>query len=168
MLTSSHRPCSLVALCLLACRPATTATPHPRAEDQAHPAEALDAAAPETEGAPRPAQTIYRSELDRALRGGPAYLLRQLGPEPARQGGRFVGWELTRVFPDDPDLCAPGCDIEPGDVILLVAGDRLETPQALSRLIERLPQLETLEVQSTRNGTRRVVTYALVEDRPAR
>jgi S1-C subfamily serine protease len=156
-------------MCLLACRPAETATPKPPAEDQAQPAGALASdGAPETEGGPRPPQTIYRSELDRALRGGPAYLLRQLGPEPFRQAGRFVGWELTRVFPDDPDLCAAGCDIMPGDVILLVAGDRLETPQALSRLIERLPELDTLEVRSTRNGTGRVVTYALVEDRPAR
>lgn len=113
----------------------------------------------------RPPQTIYRSELDRALARGPGYLLRQLDPEPFRHQGHFVGWEIGALFPDDPDLCAPGCGVAVGDVILSVAGDRLQTPQALSNLIEKLPRMQKLEVRSLRNGERRVVTYRIVDDR---
>lgn len=152
--------------CLLACRPVDP-TPPDEPRDIPSPV-ASDTSAPTDdmrERAPRPPATLYRSEVDWALRRGPAYLLAQLGPEPFRHGGRFVGWEITRVFPDDRELCAPGCDIEVGDVILGVDGDRLETPQALSRVLERLPNLDVLEVQSLRNGKRRVVTYTLVEDR---
>jgi hypothetical protein len=123
-----------------------------------------EAASPAGEG-PRPPQTIYRSELDRALARGPAYLMRELGPEPFRLHRKFVGWEVTRVFPDDPELCRSGCDLVVGDVILSVNGNRLETPEALSQLIETLPRLTQLEVASLREQRRRVVTYRLVEDR---
>jgi hypothetical protein len=170
-LRTSLRSCifAWATACLFACRPSDPKPPEPALDPYAETdvAAMFDAgqSAESTDRAPRPPATIYRSEIDRALRGGPAYLLGQLGPEPFRHGGRFVGWELTRVFPDDRDLCAPGCDIEVGDVILAVAGNRMETPQALSALLERLPALESLEVQSLRNGQRRVVTYTLVEDR---
>lgn len=111
----------------------------------------------------RPPHTIYRSEVKRALARGPGYLLAQLGPEPFRMHGRFVGWEITRVFPDEPDLCRPRCDLAIGDIILSVNGDRLETPTAFSNMVQRLPELETLEVKSLRNEKRRIVTYTIVD-----
>jgi hypothetical protein len=153
--------------CLVACRPSDSTPPDPDAHAHLDAGRSDDSpeVTPGDDRAPRPPATIYRSEIDRALRGGPGYLLRQLGPEPFRHQGRFVGWQLTRLFPDDRTLCAPGCDIQVGDVILAVAGDRLETPQALSKLLERLPELDQLEVHSLRNDNHRVVTYTLVEDR---
>lgn len=113
--------------------------------------------------ATRPQGGIFRSELDLALSRGPGYLLYELGPEPFRVSGKFVGWEITRVFPDEPRLCADGCDLEVGDVILSVNGDRIETPQALSDLLETLPKADALVVKSLRDEKRRVVTYPLVE-----
>lgn len=118
----------------------------------------------ESPTAPRPARTIFRSELERALARGPGYLMAQLGPEPFRLDGQFVGWEITRVFPDDPDLCE-SCDLHVGDVILSVAGDPLQTPQALTGLLERLPTLPVLEVTRLRDQQREEVRYSLVEDR---
>ena len=112
----------------------------------------------------RPPRTIYRSEIDRALAGGPGYLLYQLSPEPFRVSGKFVGWEITQLFPDDPELCAPGCDLAIGDVILSVNGDRLETPQAFSAMLAKLPKLQTLEVHSLRNEKRRKAKYKIVSD----
>ena len=161
----------LASMLLCACRPVESTPPdmdQPLIDPVAATTELEPGESPNTNPSSRPPATIYRSELDRALRGGPGYLLRQLGPEPFRHGGRFVGWELTRLFPDDRELCAPGCDIVPGDVILAVAGDRLETPQALTKLLERLPELDRLEVVSLRDGKRRTRTYTLVEDRPGR
>lgn len=151
-------------------RPQDDASVQPRRDDRllADLEDEVTADAAEQAPAPiptdRPPQTIYRSEIHRALARGPGHLLRQLEPEPFRHQGHFVGWEIGAVFPDDPDLCAPGCDLEVGDVILSVAGDRLQTPAALSNLIEKLPRMNELEVRSLRDGKRRVVTYRIVDD----
>ena len=67
------------------------------------------------------------------------------------------------MFPDDPELCAPGCDLAVGDVILRVNGDRLETPTAFVALLERLDQLGTLEVTRLRDGEASSVTYTIVD-----
>jgi hypothetical protein len=120
--------------------------------------------APDRDASDRPPRTIYRSEIARATDPGPAYLLRQLTPEPFRHHGVFVGWELTSLFPDDPHLCGVDCDVAVGDVILSVNGSRLETPQQLSDALERLPQANRLVVHSLRDGERREVTYRIVED----
>jgi len=112
---------------------------------------------------PRPPGTIFRDELQRATGSGPAYLLRQLAPAPFRHDGHFIGWEITRLFPDDPGLCVP-CDLALGDVILGVNGHRLATPQDLSDAFEALPGWTQLQVQSLREGKRRNVTYTIVDD----
>lgn len=127
-----------------------------------------DAAAGDEVGAPlrpRPPRAIFRDELSRATGPGPAYLLRELGPAPFRHHGRFIGWEITQVFPDDPGLCVPGvCDLALGDVILGVNGHRLETPQDLSDAFAALPTWTQLRVQSLREGQRREVTYTIIDD----
>jgi len=136
------------------------ATPSPESEppDPEPPvAQAMEQPAPST---PRPPNTVFRTEIDRALRGGPGYLLAQLGPEPFRLRGHFVGWEITRLFPDDPELAAT-CDLRVGDVVVSVNGDPLATPQAFTAMLEALPQLDSLEVVTLRDEARRVTRYAL-------
>jgi len=130
----------------------------------AHQAEDAEPVSAPRERAPRPPQTIYRSELVRATSFGPAYLLREVAPEPFRHAGRFVGWEVTQFFPDDPALCSPGCDMQVGDVILSVNGSRLETPQQLSDEFEKIPERAELRVVSLRGETRRRITYKIIED----
>ena len=159
----------------LACRSERTSTP-PADDDATAPewstadddasSPSDDAVAPaEPSVAPlaadRPPRTIYRVELDRALARGPGWLLGQLDPAPVRQSGRFVGWRIAEVFPDAPDVCPPGCDLMPGDVILAVHGDPLQTPQALEALIARLDALDALEIDRVRDGTREHVVYTL-------
>ena len=114
---------------------------------------------------PRPEHTIYRSELARATHDGrPPYLMQQLGPEAYRPNGRFIGWKITKVWPSDPELCAPGCDLQPGDVIVAVNGRPIEYPEHLSELMEKLPKMETLKIRMLRNGELRVNEYAIAED----
>lgn len=134
------------------------------AEPEAEPLVAADAVEPRPPPRPRPARAIFRDELQRAVGPGPAYLLRQLGPEPFRHDGHFIGWEITQLFPDDPELCAAGCDLALGDVILGVNGHRLQTPQDLSDALDALPGWTQVRVQRLRDGKRIDVTYAVVDD----
>lgn len=143
--------------------PPTESATSPAASSQAAGPEAPDpgASLSSAVATERPLNTIFRSEIEQALSRGPGYLLYELGPEPYRLSGKFVGWEITRVFPDEPDLCADGCDLQPGDIILSVNGDRLETPQALSNMLDTLPSMTKLVVKSIRNEKRRTATYSL-------
>jgi hypothetical protein len=154
------------------CRVAPAEAPPPNAaawpgEGAERGAELAEEAPPAESSAslrPRPARAIFRDELQRATGPGPAYLLRQLGPEPFRHDGHFIGWEITQLFPDDPELCAPGCDLALGDVVLAVNGHRLHTPQDLSDALQALPGWTQLHVQSLRDGQRRDVTYTVIDD----
>ena len=160
----------VVAVGACASKPAPQSSPPPATASSTEAPEAAPSVPPDR-GVPlvaeasseRPPGTIFRSEIDRALSRGPGYLLYELGPEPYRLSGTFVGWEITRVFPDEPALCRDGCDLMVGDIILSVNGDRLETPQALSNMIDALPRTDTLTIKSIRNEKRRVATYTLRE-----
>lgn len=101
----------------------------------------------------RPPGAIYRSELVRATRGGNApYLLSQLSPEPYAPQGRFEGWIITRVWPGDPELCEPGCDLRVGDIILSVNGSKLDTPEQLSNMLADLDAIDSLAIAGIRDG----------------
>ena len=147
------RHAALLAFLLLGCRPRPASDPtHDEPLIDEH-AQSSDTPASEPERPARPTGAIYRSELVRATQGGSAaYLMAQLGPEPYRPQGRFEGWVITRVWPDDPQLCAPGCDLRAGDVLLSVNGSKLETPEALSSLLERLDDIESIELTGIRDG----------------
>lgn len=161
-----------LVLCLaLACAPdsASTQSSEPRADADVAPMAGeepveIQQAAPPVQRS-RPPNTIFRSELVRATKGGkPGYLLNQLGPpEPYRPAGRFQGWKVTEVFPDDPELCAPGCDLLPGDVVLSVNGSPLERPDQLSTLVERIGTLSELKVRIIRDDALHERSYAIVD-----
>ncbi len=107
--------------------------------------------------------TIPGDAIDRVTARGPGWLLGQLGPpEPYRPRGRFEGWTITAVFPDAPELCAPRCDLQPGDIIVSVEGDSLETPNAYTAVFERASDLKALRVVRIRAGVRETVEYRIV------
>lgn len=164
------RPALVLAslLALPGCRRGAETTPPPApADDHTMAGDGDTAPTAPTAGPelpPRPPGTIYRSEVERATGGGqPAYLLRQLGPEPFRPTGRFQGWVITRLFPDDPTLCA-GCDLRVGDVILSVNGNTLERPELLTSLLADLGELESLTVHRLRGGEAAKLTYVIAPD----
>jgi type II secretory pathway component PulC len=148
------RPRSVLplAVLLLGCRtaPDTHSRPdQPLIEESAE----SGTSTPEPERPPRPAGAIYRSEVVRATQSGSAaYLMSQLGPEPYRPQGRFEGWVVTRVWPGDPELCAPGCDLMPGDILLSVNGSKLEMPEELSNLLGRIDEIESIDLVGIRGG----------------
>jgi hypothetical protein len=160
----------LVAAFFLACHPspepeappASIDEPEPLAEAQAVEEPTGPAAQPIRDRAPG---TIFRDELVRATHDGrPGYLMGQLGPpEPHKVSGRFRGWRILEVFPDDPELCRPGCDLRPNDVILTVNGSPLERPEHLSELVQSIPELNELKVRLIRDNQLHERTYAVVD-----
>jgi S1-C subfamily serine protease len=150
------RSVPLLVLLAMGCRPTTgiDASPdEPLIDAAADDAGAGSTSPPAPEGPPRPTGAIFHGELVRATQGGSAaYLLSQLGPEAYRPQGRFEGWMITRVWPGDPQLCAPGCDLRAGDVILSVNGSKLETPEELSNLLARIDALESIDLTGIRDG----------------
>jgi type II secretory pathway component PulC len=141
----------LIVVLVLGCRPrdggetpeGTSSSIEPNEGSQVEPVEQPE----------RPAGAIYRSELVRATRGGNApYLLGQLGPEPYSPQGRFEGWIITRVWPGDLELCAPGCDLRVGDIIMSVNGSRLETPEQLTNLLADLDAIQSIDLTGIRDG----------------
>jgi len=163
MLRGSFLAAALVAL--VGCHHATDPSP-PAAAAQA--AAVTDAGAADEAAArpapPRPEGVIYRSELARATARGPAYLLRELGPEPHRIDGRFVGYRITRVFPDEPGLCDRPCDLRPGDVIVAVNGVRIERPEHLAALFAEVETMTELRVDRLRDGRGETRTYRILPD----
>ncbi|RMG99041.1 MAG: hypothetical protein D6705_04430 [Deltaproteobacteria bacterium] len=138
-------------------------TDPPASEVDGGDAETANAAAAAA-ASTRPEGVVYRSELDRATARGPAYLLRQLGPEPHRIDGRFVGYRITRLFPDEPGLCSDPCDLHEGDVIVAVNGVRIERPEHLATLFEQLPSMTELRVDRLREGEGQSRTYRILPD----
>ncbi len=147
-------PCLAIAsLSLLGCRPEPRGGELPSAGDE--PLIADDSADGSIEADPpkRPPGAIFRSEVRRATQdGSAAYLLGQLRPEPYRPQGRFEGWIITALWPGDPDLCAPGCDLRIGDVILSVNGSKLDRPEDLAEAMTKLETLESLDLRGLRDG----------------
>lgn len=112
----------------------------------------------------RPAGVIYRHELMRATHEGrPPYLMRQLGPEAHKPNGRFLGWRITTVWPGDPELCAPGCDLRPGDVIVTVNGQPIQYPEQLSDQMAKLQTMDELRVQMLRDGKLTKKSWTIVD-----
>jgi type II secretory pathway component PulC len=160
------RPRSVLPLVvlLMGCRTAPDTQPRPDRPLIEQPAESGNST-PKPEGPPRPAGAIYRSEIIRATQGGSAaYLMSQLAPEPYRPQGRFEGWVVTRVWPGDPELCAPGCDLAPGDVLLSVNGSKLDTPEQLSNLLGRIDELESIDLVGIRGGEFFERSYPVLPD----
>jgi len=159
-----HPLAPLIVVFALGCRPGSEAEA-PAQRSGANESGASESSDPSDEVATttRPANVIYRDELLRATQHGNApYLLAQLGPEAYTPKGRFEGWIITRVWPGDPQLCAPGCDLQVGDVILSVNGSSFETPEQLSNALAELDAIERIELTGIRGGEVFQRSYAVL------
>lgn len=154
----------LLSLVALGCRPRSDGEA-PLVGEEPTDVRTDAAGEPSSDQPARPQGAIYRDELIRATRGGNApYLLSQLGPEVYAPQGRFEGWIITRVWPGDPDLCAPGCDLRVGDIILSVNGSKLETPEQLSNLLADLDAISSIELTGIRDGEFFERTHPILPD----
>jgi general secretion pathway protein C len=122
------------------------------------------AAEPAAEPEPPPIETsgvIHRSELDPVLAAGLGRFLGGVGTEPHVEEGRFVGFRLTRLYPDDDRF--EDIDLRPGDTVMRVNGQPIERPEQALQVWESLRVASELMIEYLRDGERREIRFAIVD-----
>ena len=162
-LTSSPPPCEipLVFLCfVVACgggaaesgttgRAEVTPRPEEPAEEEPPPPP------PSVEG------EIARTELTVVLDAGLGRFLQGVVTEPELEDGRFVGFRLISLYPEDERMRS--VDLAPGDVITRVNGQPIERPEQALRVWSSLRVASELLVDYRREGEERQLRFAIVE-----
>lgn len=82
--------------------------------------------------------------------------------DPFMQKGRFRGWIVRKLYPDDP--CYREIDVRPGDVVLKVNGKSLERPEQADETFKSLVRAPALVVELTRAGAPMKLTFPIVEE----
>ena len=95
------------------------------------------------------------------LSHGMGALLARVQVEPALTNGRFRGWRVVGLAPDDPMW--RGVDLAPGDVVTQVNGLPLEHPEQALAAFQSLAIAKELRVSLERNGARREIVYPIDE-----
>lgn len=108
---------------------------------------------------PRREGTITRAELLPVLEGGLGRFLGGVGTEPEVEAGRFVGWRITRFFPEDPRFT--GIALHTGDVVTRVNAQPIERPEQAFRVWDGLRVASELVVDFTHEGQPQQMRYAI-------
>ncbi len=104
---------------------------------------------------------IARVDLIPVLDAGLGRFLQGVGTEPDVVEGRFQGFKLTRLYPDDERF--QRLDLQPGDTITRVNGQPIERPEQAIRVWEGLRVASELMVEYSRNGEPREIRFAIVD-----
>lgn len=110
---------------------------------------------------PRREGEITREELLPILEGGLGRFLGGVGTEPEIEAGRFVGWRIVRLYPDDPRF--QGIALQPGDVVTRVNALPIERPEQAFQVWDGLRVASELVVDYRRDGDARQMRYAIVD-----
>jgi type II secretory pathway component PulC len=151
----------VLSLLLAAC--GGSAPPPERNETSSTPAHRAAVFTP-APAAPEPADgssTIARAELDAVLDAGLGRFLQGVETEPVLEGGRFAGFRLVSLYPDDPRLA--GSEPRAGDVVVRVNGQSIERPEQAMRVWEELRVASELAIEYRRDGEAREVRYPIVD-----
>ena len=95
------------------------------------------------------------------LDGGLGRFLQGVVTEPELADGRFVGFRLVSLYPDDERMRA--VDLVPGDVITSVNGQSIERPEQALRVWSSLRVASELLVDYRREGEERQLRFAIVD-----
>jgi len=82
--------------------------------------------------------------------------------DPFMQKGRFRGWIVRKLYPDDP--CYREVDLRPGDVVLRVNGKTLERPEQAKETFDGVARAPALVVEFTRAGAPMKLTFQIAEE----
>lgn len=104
---------------------------------------------------------IARSALNVVLEAGLGRFLQGVITEPELAEGRFVGFRLVSLYPDDERM--QSVDLVPGDVITSVNGQPIERPEQALRVWSSLRVASELLVDYRREGEERQLRFAIVD-----
>jgi type II secretory pathway component PulC len=87
--------------------------------------------------------------LRETLAAGPGRFLQRVKVLPYRDSGRFVGYQIIRLFPGEG---IPMTKVRIGDVVLHANGRAIQTPDDFMALWNELSSAEALELDLLREG----------------
>lgn len=119
-------------------------------------------AAPEPPPPPPSTQgEIPRGALAAVLDAGLGRFLQGVETEPELEGGRFVGFRIVSLYPDDERMRA--VDLAPGDVVTSVNGLPIERPEQAAQVWSSLRVVSELLIDYRRDGAERQLRFAIVD-----
>jgi C-terminal processing protease CtpA/Prc len=95
------------------------------------------------------------------LEQGPGRFLQKVNIEPHLARGRFVGWRILALFPDEP-ATTRGV-LQPGDTLVRVNGQSVERPEQFKNVWDSLATESQLVLQVMRAGKVSEVRHRIVQ-----
>ena len=104
---------------------------------------------------------IPRIDLLATLEEGIPRFLQHVKVEPWFSDGRFVGWQVVSLFPND--LRFSRSSVQAGDVVIEVNGRSIERPENLKALWDGLAAANSLNFTVLRAGRIYVIEHQITE-----
>jgi type II secretory pathway component PulC len=82
--------------------------------------------------------------------------------DPKVERGRFRGWVVRKLYPEDP--CYREVDVRPGDVVVKVNGRSVERPEHADTVWKSLRTAPALTVELLRDGRPITVTLPIADE----
>ncbi|MFW6067463.1 MAG: PDZ domain-containing protein [Myxococcota bacterium] len=133
----------------------------PASPPQAEPEPAAAPAAENLDGETEVDGRIAREELLPVLDAGLGRFLQGVRTEPHLRDGRFVGFRLLSLWPEDPRFQDAG--LERGDVIVRVNGQPIERPEQALQVWNGLRVASALYIELLRDGDEQELRFAIVD-----
>lgn len=105
---------------------------------------------------------LRRSLVSRTVDGGLGRWLGGVEVEPSMQRGRFRGWLVRRLYPED--VCYREVDVRPGDVVVKVNGKSVERPEVANEVFLSLRTARALVIDLLRDGKPTTLTFPIAEE----
>lgn len=107
------------------------------------------------------AGSIARPTLLGVLSGGVGRFLQHLRVEAHRERGRFIGWRLVDLFPQDPEM-QRGV-LRAGDTVMSANGQSIERPEQFKNVWDSLATERQLVLVVQRGGKQSQLRYRIVD-----
>lgn len=123
--------------------------------------EPVAEAAPSPPPPPATQGQIARASLLPVLEGGLGRFLQGVETEPMLERGRFVGFRLVTLYPEDERFTS--IDLRPGDVVTRVNGQPIERPEQAIQVWNGLRVASELMIEYLREGQPRELRFEIVD-----
>jgi type II secretory pathway component PulC len=100
-------------------------------------------------------------DIDPVLQAGLGAYLQQVSIEAEFDQGRFLGFRILSLYPDDPRYAS--VDLRPGDVVTMINGLPIGRPDQASVAWDTLRTADELVVYYLRGGQPKTLRYSIVQ-----